>query len=146
MRDAELIVLACIAAGVAGALGVDAVAYGHGVRVLAFPAAVGLAILLLCGLRAWHRRHETARAMERAPASAGLQQTIGAGLAFLAVLPVAVVFGLVLGLPLFVAVYLKLRGEGWRVAAIAATIALAGAALFVFVFGVPQPKGLLAWP
>jgi len=146
MRDSDLIVLSCIAVGVAGALGIDAIGYGHGMRVLGFPAFIGLAIVLLCGVQAWHRRRASRRNVGHAPASAGLRQTIRAGLAFLVVLPVVAVFGLVLGLPAFVAAYLKLRGEGWRVVAAAATIALAGAALFVFVFGVPQPKGLLAWP
>jgi hypothetical protein len=146
MRDAELIVLAGIAAGVAGVLGVDAAGYGHGMRVLGFPALIGLAIVLLCGLQAWHRRRESGRSVGHAPAAADLRQTIRAGLAFLAVLPLVVVFGLVLGLPAFVAAYLKLRGEGSQVVAAAATIALAGALLFVFGFGVPQPKGLLAWP
>jgi hypothetical protein len=146
MRDPELIVLACIAATVAGTVGADAVGYGHGVRVLGFPAFIGLAIVLLCGLRAWQCRREPRRTAGREPEPADVRQTIRAGLAFLAVLPVVVVFGLVLGLPLFVAAYLKLRGEGWPVAASGATIALAGAVLFVFVFGVPQPRGLLAWP
>lgn len=146
MRDAELIVIACIATAVAGALCIDAIGYGHGMRVLGFPAFIGLAIVLLCGLRAWQRRREAGRAVGSEPASAGVRQTIRAGLGFLAVVPAVVVFGLVLGLPLFVAAYLKLRGEGWLVAAAAATIALAGALLFAFVFGVPQPKGLLAWP
>jgi hypothetical protein len=146
MRDSDLIVLSCIAVGVAGALGIDTIGYGHGMRVLGFPAFIGLAIVLLCGLQAWYGRRESGRSVGQAPASAGLRQTIRAGLAFLVVLPVVAVFGLVLGLPAFVAAYLKLRGEGWRVTAGAATIALAGAPLFAFVFGVPQPKGLLAWP
>src|SRR5262245_28474052 len=124
MRDSGLVVLVCIAAGVAGALGIDAIAYGHGLRVLGFPAFIGLAIVLLCGLQAWHCRRADGRSAEHAPPSTSPRQTIRAGLAFLLVLPVVVVFGLVLGLPAFVAAYLKLRGEGWQVAAGAATIAL----------------------
>ena len=144
MRDAELIVIACIATAVAGALCIDAIGYGDGMRVLGFPAFIRLAIVLLCGLRAWQRRREAGRAVGSEPASAGVRQTIRVGHGFLAVVPAVVGWALVDFRCSWRPIRAARRGLAGRYCG--GHDSVGGRAAVRFVFGVPQPKGLLAWP
>lgn len=145
MRDTEPLFLALVAAAVLAALGFDAVIAGHGWRVLAFPAALALSLGILCALRIWTlwcHRGTAEPARRHLPAV----QTVRMAAGFVVILPVVAIFGFIVGLPAYVATYVKLSGEGWRTAAIAALVTLVGVLSFVQLLGIPLPKGAIAWP
>jgi hypothetical protein len=145
MGNGESLFLAVIAIAVLAALGVDAVLFGHGTRVLAVPAGVGSIVVILCVLRTWQaRKGGDAGADPVLPAT--LIETLRMIAGFAAVLPFVLLFGFVIGLPVYAALYLRLRGESWRASAITGMLALAGALLFIELLGMRQPRGPLVWP
>lgn len=146
MGGGERIFPGIIAVAVTAALIVDAAVEGHGLRVLAFPGVVGIVVVLLCALRLGHLHRSGHGGGEQAKATAAPGRTARAAAGFMAVLPAVMVFGLTIGLPAYVAVYVKLRGENWRAAALAALATLAAVLLFVEFLGMQLPKAPLAWP
>lgn len=145
MGGGERIFLGIIAAAVTVVLIVDAAVEGHGPRVLAFPAVVGIVVLLLCALRLWHLQRSRRGGGVPAVATT-FGRVVRDAVGFVAVLPTVMVFGLTIGLPAYVAVYVKLRGESWRAAVLAALATLAAVLLFVEFLGMQLPEAPLAWP
>lgn len=146
MRGNELIFLVIVAVVVTAALVFDALVEGHGLRVLAFPGVVGIVVLLLCGLRLCHLHGGSHVDNESPQATAALGRVARAAAGFMAVLPVVMVLGLTIGLPAYVAAYVKLKGENWRAAALAALVTLVSVLLFVEFLGMQLPEAPLAWP
>lgn len=146
MGSGERFFLGVVAVAVTAVLAVDAVAESHGLRVLAFPGAVGTVVLVLCILRLWHLRRNRHGAGEPTMPTATLGRSAYAAAGLVAALPMVMVFGLAIGLPAYVAAYVRLRGESWRAAALAAAVTLAAVLLFVEFLGMPLPEAPLAWP
>jgi len=146
MRDADTIFAGTVAVFVIAALAGDAALYGHGWRVLGFPAVVGIATATLCVLRIVRRARERLGTPPVADEPRSIWRTGLDAVAMLAILPCVQLFGLIIGLPLYVASSLRLRGEGWAVTIAAGGIVLAGATIIILLLGVPQPAGPLVWP
>lgn len=146
MLGNERFFLGIVAVAVAAALIVDAAVEGHGLRVLAFPGVVGIVVLLLCALRLSYLPGVSHGDAESPVATAALGRVARAAAGFMVVLPVVMVFGLTIGLTGYVAAYVKLKGENWRAAALAALATLAAVLLFVEFLGMQLPEAPLAWP
>jgi len=154
MRDGEVLFPGLIMLLILSALVLDPIVYHHGLRVLGFPAALGLATAGLCALRLRQRFGERRRqgdvgkdyvSIEPAsalPAAAALRAMLG----LVAAVPLVWLLGFVVGLPIYVGTYVKCRGGTWRAALLGAGIALAAALGFVELLGMPQPHGPLVWP
>lgn len=153
-RDAELLFPGLIALVILAALALDLLVYRHGLRVLGFPAALGLATAGLCGLRLVERLRERRRDARAEPADSSIEPAsavplgpvLRAMLGLIAAVPLVWLFGFVIGLPLYVGGYVKWRGAAWWVALVCAVIALAAALGFIQLLGMPQPQGPLVWP
>jgi hypothetical protein len=153
-RDSELLFPGLIALLLLLALTLDTLVYHHGLRVLGFPAALGLATAGLCGLRLVERLRERRRAARAEPADTSIEPAsalpvgpaLRAMLGLIAAVPLVWLFGFVIGLPLYVGVYVKWRGAAWWAALLCAVIALAAALGFIELLGMPQPRGPLVWP
>ncbi|MGH6880197.1 MAG: hypothetical protein ACREFM_04705 [Hypericibacter sp.] len=153
-RDSEFLFPGLIAVVILAALALDAFIYHHGLRVLGFPAALGLATAGLCALRLCQRAQERKRAGQVLsddpsiePASAiAVMPALRAMLGLIAAVPLVWLFGFAIGLPLYVGGYVKWRGSAWWVALLCAAIALAAALGFIELLGMPQPQGPLVWP
>lgn len=153
LRDSELLFPAGIALCILAMLLLDLLIYRHGLRVLGFPAALGVATAGLCCFRLWQRWRErgpavAASAAEAAEPGAALPpgSVLKAMLGLAAAVPLVWLLGFVIGLPLYVGVYVKWRGAGWWTALLCAGIALAAAVGFIELLGMPQPHGPLVWP
>ena len=154
MRDGEVLFPGLIMLLILLALVLDPIVYHHGLRVLGFPAALGLATAGLCALRLRQRfgerrrqgdvggSHASIEPASALPAAAALRAMLG----LLAAVPLVWLLGFVFGLPLYVAAYVRWRGGAWRAALIGAGIALAAALGFIELLGMPQPHGPLVWP
>lgn len=153
LRDSEILFPAGTALAILAALLLDHLIYGHGLRVLGFPAGLGLVTAGLCLFRLW-QRHRERRQADAAPALQPMEPTLAlplvpvlkAMLGLAASVPLVWLFGFVIGLPLYVAVYVKWRGSGWVTALICAGLALAAAVGFIELLNMPQPHGPLVWP
>jgi len=146
MRDGETIFTAAVAIFLLAALAGDAALQGHGLRVLGFPAAIGLVTAALCFCRIVNRARTRDPAAHADSGSPWNWHAALYMLALLAVLPCVYLFGLIIGLPLHAAGCVKLRGEGWIVTIAASLTALLAASIIVVLLGVQQPRGPLVWP
>lgn len=145
MRAGERLFLVMIASVVVATLGWDIADYRHGWRVLGFPASLGIVVVVLCAIHALGNR-AAARAADEPSSQLSLGKAVGLGAGFIVVLPMVMVCGFKIGLPAFAALYVRMRGEGWRTAAVVGAVSLAAVLLFVQLLGMPEPPGLLPWP
>lgn len=96
-----------------GFLGIGALHYTYEWSVLRFPFVVGIVTCLLClgNLAKGARRPAAASGAGDRPLPVG--RTLPAVLWVMAVVPFVFVLGYVIGLPLYVLVYLRTHEQGW---------------------------------
>lgn len=128
---------------VLGFLGIGALHYAYEWSVLRFPFVVGLVTCLLClGNLAKGARRPAAVSAAGGRAGDGdeplpVGRTLPAVLWVMAVVPFVFVLGYVIGLPLYVLVYLKTHEQGWVLSAALSLCTLAVIYLgFVKLLGV----------
>ncbi len=103
--------------------------YDYGWTILRFPVLAGVTVCLIgIGNLAM-----TARIMHAGDSDdtvqTGLRPAISAMAWIGAALPMVLLLGYVIGLPLYIFIYLKSHGQGWRVSAVLAAVT------FVVVYG-----------
>ena len=124
-------------------LGLGAFHYEYRWVVFRFPLLVGGAAVIFATLHLFHSTGKTAEseapAAAEGPPQAGPRAAAIGMLWVVAVVPFLLVFGYVVGLPLYVLTYLKTHGQGWAASIVLALGALAVVWLgFVVVLRVPM--------
>ena len=115
--------------------------------VLRFPIGIGLVVLLFCVLDLWVTRDSAVTTVTSEVVQTETKETslsprsASLGMVWIiAILPIILLFGYGIGLSLYVLLFLKAHGQGWRLAVVLSlcTFALVYFA-FVKVLGVPLP-------
>ncbi len=143
MRSAERGFTLLVMGFILGFLGLGVYAYEYRSAVLGFPLAVGLVTCLLClgDLLKGRRRPAAARAGAATAPTPPTLAELGRGTAWVvAVLPLVAVLGYAIGLPLYVLIFLRAHGQGWRLSGLLSLATLAVVYLgFAKLLGVPLP-------
>lgn len=145
MKQLAILLPAALFTLIASLLATGWLFYGYSSQVMLFPAVTGMITGMLCLLSALAARKNRA-GPERAATEAGDGEHRGPLLQVVAIIPLLMISGFLVGPAIYTTGLLKHRGESWRMACgLGLATLLFIYVVFVKLLKVSLPTGLLAW-